>query len=106
MGRFTGMSLILTNRLHHAIVQRRLTSNLSSIIPDLEEELASAVQDCLPSCEEEWKEFSPYHTFERIVARVTAKAVVGSSLCRDVEWLECSTKYIENGKKSSSSKIL
>lgn len=49
LGPHTGLNLILESRLHHSIVQRKLTPRLPMLAPMLEEELSAAVDEYMPS---------------------------------------------------------
>ncbi|MCJ1405151.1 hypothetical protein MMC11_008377 [Xylographa trunciseda] len=94
LGPYTGLDLILESRLHHSIVQRKLTPRLGVLTPGLEDELKSAIEDYFPPCDE-WTEFMPYQLFGKISARLAGKALVGPALCRDLTWLDISVNYTE-----------
>ena len=95
LGPYTGLDLILESRLHHTIVQRKLTPRLGRLTPALENELKAAVAEYFPACRE-WTEFSPYQTFGKLSARLSARALVGASLCRNPVWLDISINYTES----------
>ncbi len=95
LGPYTGLNLILESRMHHSIVQRKLTPKLRVLTPGLEQELVSAVEDNFPSCTE-WTKIEPYHLLANVSARMSAKALVGPSLCRNQQWLDVSVNYVEN----------
>ncbi|KAF2728064.1 putative cytochrome P450 [Polyplosphaeria fusca] len=97
LGDYTGLNLILESRMHHSIVQRKLTPRLGLLTPGLEEQLVKAVNEYLPSCDtEEWTEFMPYQVFGKISARLAARALVGPNLCENPEWLDISVNYTES----------
>jgi len=97
LGEYTGINLILESRLHHSIVQRKLTPRLEGITPYLEEELNSSFKDFFPACDDvNWCEFQPYQILGRISARLSARALVGRDLCRNPEWIDISFNYTEN----------
>lgn len=97
LGDYTGINLILESRMHHSIVQRKLTPRLGLLTPSMENQLAKAVNESFSSCEvEEWSEFRPYQVFARISARLASHALVGPSLCDNREWLELSVNYTES----------
>lgn len=100
LGQYTGLDLILESRLHHSIVQRKLTPRLGVLTPGLENELKSAFEDYFPSCDD-WTEFTPYQLFGKISARLSGRALVGTALCRNPIWLDISFNYTENRKLSS-----
>ncbi|KAH3973952.1 hypothetical protein HBH64_162160 [Parastagonospora nodorum] len=94
LGPHTGIDLILESRLHHTIVQRKLTPRLPLLTPALEIELSSAVEEHFPACDD-WTEFQPYQVLAKISARISARALVGPELCRNKTWLDVSVNYTE-----------
>lgn len=97
LGSYTGLNLILESRIHHSIVQRKLTPRLSLLTPALEAELRFALQESFPKLQHDnWAEFQPYQIFGKISARLTARALVGPGFCRDPRWLEVAFQYTEN----------
>lgn len=95
LGPYTGLNLILESRLHHSIVQRKLTPRLGKITSGLEHELKAAFEEYFPSCNE-WVEFTPYQLLGKVSARLSGRALVGSDLCRNATWLDISFNYTEN----------
>jgi hypothetical protein len=104
LGPNTGLNLILESRLHHSIVQRKLTPRLALLAPKLEEELRAAVDEYLPSssAENEWLRFQPYQVLAKISARLASRALVGPELCRNKLWLDISVNYTESRKTPSA----
>ena len=100
LGPYTGLDLILESRLHHSIVQRKLTPRLGVLTPRLENELKAAFEDYFPTCDD-WTEFMPYHVFGKISARLSGRALVGATLCRNPTWLDICFNYTENRASSS-----
>lgn len=95
LGHYTGVSLILENRLHHWIVQRRLTPRLPMLIPRMESAVNRSFNELFPQGSE-WTEIQPYQLLGRVAARVAADATVGPAFCDDPEWLEIAFYYTEN----------
>lgn len=95
LGPYTGLNLILESRLHHSIVQRKLTPRLSALTPGLENELVAAFEEHFPTCDD-WTEFTPYQIFGQISARLSGRALVGVPLCRNPTWLGISFNYTES----------
>jgi hypothetical protein len=102
LGPHTGLNLILENRLHHSIVQRKLTPRLPLLTPRLEEELSDAVEAFFPKFEDSgadgWTRFQPYQVLGKISAQLAARALVGPKLCKNKEWLDISVNYTESCK--------
>ncbi|KAI2627380.1 putative cytochrome P450 [Hypomontagnella submonticulosa] len=96
LGSYTGLDVILESRLHHSIVQRKLTPRLSVITPRLERELSSLFKQVFPSAVGKWVEFQPYQVFGKLAARLTAHAIVGPAFCDDPVWLDIAVNYTEN----------
>ncbi|KAI1265397.1 cytochrome P450 [Xylariaceae sp. FL1019] len=94
MGRYTSISLILDSRLHHSVVQRRLTPRIPVLVPIIEKSLSSAFQDCFPKSDH-WVEMTPYDLFGKISARANAPALVGPAFSKDPEWLDVAFNYTE-----------
>ena len=95
LGPYTGLEFIVESRLHHSIVQRKLTPRLGTLYPYLESELISAFDDYFPDCDD-WTTIEPFKLLGKIVARLSARALVGTSMCRNPIWLEISVNYTEN----------
>ncbi|KAI1635622.1 putative cytochrome P450 [Biscogniauxia mediterranea] len=98
-GWYTGMNLILENRLHHSIVQRKLTPRLHQITPLLERKVTKAFEDCFPQAED-WVEFQPNHVFKQISPRLNAPPLVGPEFSDDPVWLDIAYNYTEQPKVS------
>ncbi|KAK8043767.1 cytochrome P450 [Apiospora phragmitis] len=97
LGPYTGLNLILESRIHHSIVQRKLTPRLPLLTPALEEELRFAFQESFLAPQNgDWAEFQPYQIFGNISARLTARALVGPGFCRDQRWLDVATQFTED----------
>ena len=84
--------------MHHSIVQRKLTPRLGALTPALEQELVAALDDYLPSSTN-WTEIGIYQALGKVSARLSARTLVGSALCRNEIWLDISVNYVENCKQ-------
>ncbi|KAI1670823.1 cytochrome P450 monooxygenase [Pyrenophora tritici-repentis] len=97
MGPYTGLNFILQSRLHHRIVQRKLTPNLGLLTPHLEDELGKAVEDLFPEgANHGWTEVKLYPLLLSLTARTSARAFVGTSFCRDSRWLNSAVNFVED----------
>jgi hypothetical protein len=99
LGKWTGLHIIIHSRLHHQLVQRKLTPNLSSVIPALEDEVATSLDTCFPQSNE-WTSFNPYYTMLEVSARVSSRVLVGYPICQDPEWIDISKNFTENSMAS------
>ncbi|MCJ1351569.1 MAG: hypothetical protein MMC33_001553 [Icmadophila ericetorum] len=95
LGPYTSLDIILDSRLHHSIVQRKLTPRLGILTPYLQNELTAAFEDYFPLCDD-WTEIKPYKLLGKLSARLSARAIVGPSTCRDPTWLNISVDYTES----------
>lgn len=95
LGKWTGLHIIIHSRLHHQLVQRRLTPNLSLVIPALEDEVAASLDACFPQCHE-WTSFKPYYTLLEVSSRVSSRVLVGYPICQNPEWIDISSNFTEN----------
>jgi hypothetical protein len=92
------MSLILESRLHHSVVQRRLTPRIPVLVPLLEKSVTSAFEKYFPQADD-WVEMIPYEVFGKISARANAPALVGPSFSDDPRWLDVAFHYSEYCKR-------
>ncbi|KAF2649034.1 putative cytochrome P450 [Lophiostoma macrostomum CBS 122681] len=95
LGKWTAIHMIIESRLHHRMVQRKLTPNLSLVTPGIEDEVSSALSDIFPNSEE-WTPVKPYYALLEVTARVVSRVLLGLPVCRNAEWLESATQFTEN----------
>ncbi|KAI0118644.1 cytochrome P450 [Nemania sp. FL0031] len=94
-GPFTGLDMIVENRLNNIIIQRRLTPRLRLLIPRMEQSTREIFDAHFPKGEG-WTEIQPFHLLKQVSASLAATVIVGSSLRNDPTWLGISAKYTEN----------
>lgn len=99
LGTYTGLDLVLESRLHHSIIQRKLTPRLGLVTPGLEKELGNALTECLPNSED-WVVFQPYQAFSKVSARFSSQAITGPAFANNEEWLNIGVEYVETRKCS------
>ena len=97
LGYYTGINLLLEDRLHSSIVQRKLTPNIPLLLPRIEEAVSAALGRSLPASGD-WTEIQPYHALSLVAATVSAEALVGPEFSKNPIWLECSLNYTESGE--------
>ncbi|KAM0817452.1 putative Cytochrome P450 [Seiridium cardinale] len=95
VGSYTGVDLILENRLHHSIVQRKLTPRLPLLLPQMEKAVNEGFAGFMPNSEE-WTEFRPYQSLAYVSARLNAEPIVGAAFSSNPEWLHTAVEYTEN----------
>jgi ent-kaurene oxidase len=103
LGQYTGLDMIIENRLHHTIVQRKLTPRMPLLMPRMEEALKEAFTQWFPqiTIDDGWVEFQPYQALGRISARIGAEAIVGPEFCKNEGWLDISFNYTESREFAS-----
>ncbi|PYI10664.1 ent-kaurene oxidase [Aspergillus sclerotiicarbonarius CBS 121057] len=94
LGHYVHMNIILESRLHVHIVQQRLTPNLVTIMPQLQQELGFALEAELSQCRtDEWVSVNVQDLMARLVGRLSARVLAGPDLCRNEEWLSASVQH-------------
>ncbi|KAI6100624.1 cytochrome P450 [Pisolithus sp. B1] len=83
---------IMGDAYQNAILKSRLTHNLSTVSPDVADEIAMALDEVLDLTENEWKCMPVLETVEKVVCRASNRVFVGFPLCRDSDWIELSTQ--------------
>ncbi|KAI0811695.1 cytochrome P450 [Xylaria sp. FL0064] len=69
-----------------------LNRNLGNFVEDVEHEVAHCFTTQFPPCDE-WTPIDLHEKLLRVVAQASARIFVGYPMCRNEEWLECSTKF-------------
>ncbi|RYP18529.1 hypothetical protein DL765_003904 [Monosporascus sp. GIB2] len=69
-----------------------LNRNLGTFVGDVEHEVAHCFETQFPLCDD-WTPIDLHEKLLRVVAQASARIFVGYPMCRDDEWLECSTKF-------------
>ncbi|KAI1369844.1 cytochrome P450 [Xylaria arbuscula] len=69
-----------------------LNRNLGNFVEDVEHEVAHCFATQFPPCDE-WTPIDLHEKLLRVVAQASARIFVGYPMCRNEEWLECSTKF-------------
>lgn len=67
MGSYTGLDFILQSRLHHRIVQRKLTPNLGLLSPHLEDELRQSGRRFISQGGQSWLNRSQALSFATLI---------------------------------------
>lgn len=69
-----------------------LNRNLGTFVGDVEHEVAHCFETQFPACDE-WTPIDLHDKLLRVVAQASARIFVGYPMCRNEEWLDCSTKF-------------
>ncbi|RPD72767.1 cytochrome P450 [Lentinus tigrinus ALCF2SS1-7] len=77
----------------HGVILKDLTRSISSMIPELMDELEVVAQEFLPSDGDGWVSLNPNKTSEEIVIRAVNRGFVGFPTCRNKEYLNSVAQY-------------
>ncbi|KAI0200935.1 cytochrome P450 [Astrocystis sublimbata] len=69
-----------------------LNRNLGNFVGDVEHEVAHCFETQFPKCED-WTPLDLHEKLLRVVAQASARIFVGYPMCRDEDWLNCSTTF-------------
>jgi hypothetical protein len=69
------------NPIHELVVRRDLTRYLGGLIPDIEDELNTGVEELWGTDTENWSEVVVFSSVMQIVARTSNRVFVGLPLC-------------------------
>ncbi|KAI0178730.1 putative cytochrome P450 [Hypoxylon sp. FL1284] len=69
-----------------------LNRNLGLFVGDVEHEVSYCFETQFPPCQD-WTPIDLHDKLLRVVAQASARIFVGYPLCRNEEWLDCSTKF-------------
>ncbi|KAI0386473.1 putative cytochrome P450 [Hypomontagnella monticulosa] len=69
-----------------------LNRHLGTFVGDVEHEVAHCFETQFPACDD-WTPIDLHDKLLRIVAQASARIFVGYPMCRNEEWLDCSTKF-------------
>nr|CAP07652.1 P450 monooxygenase [Sphaceloma manihoticola] len=98
-GELLGGLNFLESDLQTRVVQQKLTPNLKTIVPVMEDEMHYALVSELDSCldgSEHWTRVDMIHMLSRIVSRISARIFLGPKYCRNDLWLKTTAEYTEN----------
>lgn len=77
---------------HIKVIQVNLTQKLSSILPDIVEEVTLAWQDNT-NIGDEWSEINVWNVMLKVISRTANRMFVGLPLCRNQEFLDNLVEY-------------
>ncbi|KAI1130841.1 cytochrome P450 monooxygenase [Nemania abortiva] len=89
-GDYTGIGH--RSRLHPDTLKLGLTPKVSSMMPEVQDEVEAAFRDAFPPCDD-WTEIELLPVFANIVARASSRMMGGKPLSRDEEWIQASIDF-------------
>ncbi|KAF4303967.1 Cytochrome P450 [Botryosphaeria dothidea] len=93
---FEALHVGLQDGVFSEVVRVKLTQSLTRLPSILSEEASVCIDDLLPSTPD-WTTTDPFHSVAlQIVARVTSRAFLGESLCKNKEWLRISIEFTKD----------
>ncbi|KAI0163957.1 cytochrome P450 [Xylariaceae sp. FL1272] len=73
-------------------IKMDLNRNLGNFVGDVQEEVAHVFNTDFPPCDD-WTAIDVHEKLLKVVAQASARIFVGYPMCRNEEWLNCSTKF-------------
>ena len=87
-------SKLLEDPYHEHALHKLLPRRIPAMIPDLQTETADAFNEIWGSDTVDWKEIPLYGTTLSMVSRVANRVIIGSSLCRNEDFLSNSRSFM------------
>ncbi|CDO73437.1 hypothetical protein BN946_scf185013.g72 [Trametes cinnabarina] len=84
---------ILENTYHVDVIREKLTRGIPAILPDVIDELTTAVHEYIPALENEWLKVNVMQATRDIVARASNRVFVGLPACRNREYLDLAISF-------------
>lgn len=81
--------------MHMGILGGKLTRNLYTLAPFIEQEITLGLESRLASADEQWVTTDVYSMCKAVIARAAIKAFAGEELCRSPEFVHESVQYAE-----------
>ncbi|KAI0673746.1 cytochrome P450 [Trametes maxima] len=78
---------------HIGVIKDKLTRNIPAIIPDVIDELSTAVAEHIPAGDKEWLEIDTMNTIRQVIARISSRIFVGLPLCRNQDYLDLAISF-------------
>ncbi|PCH34304.1 cytochrome P450 [Wolfiporia cocos MD-104 SS10] len=79
---------VIHHPIHIPVIRGPLTRNIAALIPDMFDEIAVAANELVPARGDEWVTISAYSTMTQLVARTSNRAFIGTTMCRNKEYLD------------------
>jgi hypothetical protein len=73
---------IARNPVHLMVIRRDLTRSLGMLLPDIDDELKLAVDECWGKDTKNWVDVEVFKPMMKVVSRTSSRAFVGLPLCR------------------------
>jgi len=92
-------TLDLLNRDDHysqGVIRSKLTRNIAITFKDVREELLKALDDWIPTCDDQWVKVPILETLQRVICRATNRIFVGIPLCRNPDYQTLNLTFAVN----------
>ncbi|KAF8989849.1 cytochrome P450 [Cyathus striatus] len=89
---YTVGSEMVTNPYHASVIRTHLTRNLANLIPGMRDEMLTVFSETIPE-KEEWVNYNASGAFEKVLARLSNRVIVGFPLCRSEDFLENAVRF-------------
>ncbi|KAF2097530.1 cytochrome P450 [Rhizodiscina lignyota] len=85
-------TILVESPLRIHVVKADLTPQLATLMPEIVDEVQSALSDEMPICKD-WTAINANNVLLRVIARVSGRIFVGEETCRNEEWMGISIDY-------------
>ncbi|KAF8844237.1 cytochrome P450 [Paxillus ammoniavirescens] len=89
------------NPYHIQTIRSQLTRNLTSLYPDIRDEIVTAFEETLDLRGNEWKSVPAFQTIRQVVCRTSNRIFVGLPLCRNPDWIDITMQFTLEVAKGS-----
>jgi len=88
--------LNIKDEYHTDVIRSKLTRNIAATFSEVREELIMAMDDLIPTHEDEWVKVPILESLQRVICRATNRIFVGVPLCRDYDYQTLNLTYAVN----------
>ncbi|KAF8467591.1 cytochrome P450 [Russula ochroleuca] len=81
------------------VIRSKLTRDVAVNFKEVHQELVMAMDDLIPTREDEWVKVPIMETLERVICRTTSRIFVGAPLCRDHDYQTLNLTFAVNVMK-------
>ncbi|KZT73242.1 cytochrome P450 [Daedalea quercina L-15889] len=97
--KYTIAKQVHENPMHIPVIRGPFTKNLAALMPDVADEVASAVRDAIPDTGDEWVGVVAFPAMTRVVCRASNRVFIGLPLCRNPEYIDIVLGYTKDVAK-------
>ncbi|KAI9511438.1 cytochrome P450 [Russula earlei] len=87
---------------HNDVIRSNLIRNIPKIFQDLYDEMILALDDRIPTTDENWAKISLMPTIQQVICRISNRVFVGTPLCRNHDYQRLNLNFAINVLKSAA----